>query len=351
MVSNKMFSKDDTGLYTLVDNKKVYYNDAKLMADLNNNCYGTYIKDGSAKCSIVMKCILNNTPSKLVRCLHDIRHEALFDVAKNDIQNINPTIMKNIIKSFGFKIRKETDGVYRPLDYSEWVKSSEINTELKELLKTNKKLNIYLREILNIIRSNPLILSENVAEKEKDYSKYNMRVFRNPIEGKKSLLNNPFDLLSIQPRENQTFEIPFFINLSQLSQSGGATSCINNSETLRKVFNHLFAQLVESGKELKDEDKQRILDAIDQVVKLETRLNNLIQEIELYTRLSKMLKDTNAVDSVDLSEIHDITTNKQKLDETLVKIKEKINKNLVTQQTLLQTLVVAQRPLMTFLLP
>jgi hypothetical protein len=64
-----------------------------------------------------------------------------------------------------------------------------------------------------------------------------------------------------------------------------------------------------------------------------------------------MLKDTNAVDSVDLSEIHDITTNKQKLDETLVKIKEKINKNLVTQQTLLHTLVVAQRPLMTFLLP
>jgi hypothetical protein len=50
------------------------------------------------------------------------------------------------------------------------------------------------------------------------------------------LLNNPFDLLSIQPRENQTFEIPFFINLSQLSQSGGATSCINNSETLIKYL-------------------------------------------------------------------------------------------------------------------
>ena len=64
-----------------------------------------------------------------------------------------------------------------------------------------------------------------------------------------------------------------------------------------------------------------------------------------------MLKDTNAIDAVDLSEIHEITTNKEKLDETLVKIKEKINKNLVAQQTLFQTLVVAQRPLMTFLLP
>jgi hypothetical protein len=348
IVSNKMFSKDNTGLYTLVNNEKVYYNDAKLMADLNNNCYGTYIKDGSQQCSIVMKCILNNTPQKLVRCLHDIRNEALFDVAKNDIQNINPTIMKNIIKSFGFKIRKETDGVYRPLDYSEWVKSSEINSELKDLLKTNKKLNIYLREILNIIRSNPLIINENLVEEQKDYSKYNMRVFRNPIIGKNLSVNNHYDLLSIQPRENQTFEMPFFVNLSQ---TGGATGCVNNSETLRKVFNHLFAQLVESGKELKDEDKQRILDAIDQAVKLETRLNNLIQEIELYTRLSKMLKDTNAIDAVDLSEIHEITTNKEKLDETLVKIKEKINKNLVAQQTLFQTLVVAQRPLMTFLLP
>jgi hypothetical protein len=354
IVSNRMFSKDDNGLYTLENNNKIYYDDAKLVADLNNNCHGTYIKDNTDQCSTVMKCILNNTPQNLVRCLDSIREEALFDVAKNDIQNINPTIMRNIVKSFGFKIRKETDGVYRPMSYNEWVMSSQINVELKELLKTNKKLNIYLREILNIIRSNPLILNENLVQKQKDYSKIGMSVFHNPSNTRTSSRNIPYDLLLIQKGSEQTIEMPFFVNLQSGGANGGAiggvVGCVNNSETLKKIFNHLFAQLVDSGKELKDEDKQRILDAIDQVVKLETRLNNLVQEIELYTKLSKMVKEGNSINPVDLTEIHDITTNKVKLDETLVRIREKINKNLLVQQSLFQTLIVAQRPLMSFLI-
>jgi hypothetical protein len=346
VVTNKIFSKDETGLYTLVNNNKVYYDDAKLVTDLNNNCHGTFIKDGTNNCSIVMKCILNNTPQKLIRCLDSIRDEALFDVAKSDIQNINPTIMKNIIKSFGFVIRKETDGVYRPMSYNEWVKSSQINDELKELLKTNKKLNIYLREILNIIRSSPLILNENLVEKQKDYSRINMSVFHNP-RNENLPRDNAYDLLLMRQGAEQSIEMPFFVNLQT---GGGAIGCVNNSETLKKIFTHLFAQLVDAGKELKDEDKQRILDAIDQVVKLESRLNSLVQEIELYTKLSKMIKESNEVSNIDLSEIHEITTNRQKLDETLARIREKINKNLSTQQSLFQTLIVAQRPLMRFLI-
>jgi hypothetical protein len=46
----------------------------------------------------------------------------------------------------------------------------------------------------------------------------------------------------------------------------------------------------------------------------------------------KMLKDTNTVDTVGLTDIHDVTTNKVRLEETMQKIRDKIQKKLPKQK-------------------
>jgi hypothetical protein len=46
-----------------------------------------------------------------------------------------------------FVIRRETDGVYRPMSFGEWIKSSVIPKEIKSLVENNRKLN-YLRNLV-----------------------------------------------------------------------------------------------------------------------------------------------------------------------------------------------------------
>ena len=356
LTTNLVFNKDTQGLYQMVNGNKVYYDDARLQNDLNSNCYGTYLKEEN-DCPIVFKCILNNNPQNLVRCLESLRDETLFDVAKSDINNINPQIMRNIIKTFGFVVRKETDGIYRPLSFNEWVNSSTIPTSIKNLVQTNKKLRIYLGEILNIIRKNPIMLDENIAAQQKNYSNMNLNVFNQPmILERPTLTENVYrDLLTRTNIPNQ-IEMPFFVNLGNFGiQSGGASDLVSKEESqrmadrLKRLFNSLFQDLVSAGKELKDEDKIRIENAIDTYTKLEIQLNVLFEEIRMYANMHKMMLDTNIVEETDLGEIHDFNNNKQKISDAYNKIQNKINKNMINQQAVLNALYYAQMPLVQML--
>lgn len=356
LTTNLVFNKDTTGLYQMVNGSKVYYDDARLQTDLTSNCYGTYLKDQN-DCPIVFKCILNNNPENLVRCLDSLREETLFDVAKSDINNINPKIMRNIIKTFGFSVRRETDGIYRPQSFNEWINSSTIPSSIKNLVQTNKKLAIYLGEILNIIRKNPIILDENVAEQQKDYSRMNLNVFSQPmILERPTLSQNVYRDLLTRTNIPNKLEMPFFINLGNVGfQSGGSHDLISKEKSeriadrLKRLFNSLFQELVSAGKELKDEDKIRIENAIDTYSKLEIQLNRLYEEIQMYANMHKMMLDTNVVEQTDIGEIHDFNSNRQKINDAYNKIQNKINKNMITQQTVLNALYYAQIPMIRML--
>jgi hypothetical protein len=353
MTTNIVFGKDKDGLYQMIDNKKVHYTDDKLKEDLNSNCYGTYINDNNDKCSLVFKCILNNNPTNLLRCLEPLREETLFDIAKSDISKINPKIMRNIIKTFGFKIRRETDGVFRPPTFDNWMNSSTIPKEVKQLVLSNKKLKIYLSEILNIIRKNPSMLDENIEEIKRDYSNIGIKQFINPFNLERPKLNeNIYRDLLMKTNMPQQLDIPFFVNLDniRLQHGGSHLELMNqqvekNSQKIKRLFENLFSELVSSGKELKDEDKERIMGAIDKYSKLEIQLNTLYEEIQMYANVNKLLVDSNGVEETDIAEIHDFNQNKERINEAYKKIQNKINKNLATQNNILNALYLAQMPI------
>jgi hypothetical protein len=356
LTTNLVFNKDTTGLYQTVNGNKVYYDDARLETDLKLNCYGTYLNDNN-ECSVVFKCILNNNPQNLVRCLESLRTETLFDVAKSDINKINPKIMRNIIKTFGFSVRRETDGLYRPQSFNEWMNSATIPNSIKNLVQTNKKLGIYLGEILNIIRKNPVMLDENVVEKQKDYSHMDVRVFSQPMLLKRPTLSeNVYRNLLTRTNMPNKMEIPFFVNLGNVGfQSGGSHDLISKEKSermanrLKRLFNSLFEELVSAGKELKDEDKIRIENAIDLYSKLELQLNGLYEKIQMFANMHKMMLNTNSVEETNLEEIIDFNSNKQKINDAYAKIQNKINNNMINQQSVLNALYYAQLPMVRML--
>ncbi len=346
MSTDILYKKDDKGLFRQVDSTtRMYYDSSKFNNDIENNCYGTYVNDTSADCK-TGRILLNNTPENLVRHLATLKNEALFEVAKSDIQNINPEIMKNIVNTFGFIVRKERDGVYRPAAFNDWINSSKVNGDIKNVVVNNKKLSIYLSEILNILRKNPVLFNENVPLANPSHPNNGLTLFNAPLHMERPRRN--IDLSSMISRTNgeQKLEMPFFLNLQNVGfQTGGGIMNENNSDKIKQMFNQLFMQLEHNGKELKIEDKERINKVVETASKLETQLNQMYEEIQLYSNLQEMLKDTNVVESVGLTEIHDITTNKSRLEETMQKIREKIQKNLVTQQKVFQTLYLIQDPL------
>ena len=344
MSTDIVYNKDVNGIFRQVDaNTKIYYDMAKLSLDADSNCYGTHINDPSADCNVA-NILLNNTPENLERNLAVISNESLFDVAKSDIQNMNPDIMKNIVNTFGFIIRKESDGVYRPMAFNEWIKSSRVSENIKKVITNNNKLKIYLSEILNILRNNPVLFNKNNPLPNPSHSNIGLNLFHSPVNMERPKRN--LNLGILMKNNIQNVELPLFLNLQNVGfQTGGGIINENNSDKIKKMFNQLFMQLEHNGKELKKEDKERIDKVIENAVKLENQLNQMYEQIQLYSNLQEMLKDSNVIDPVDLSEIHDITTNKTRLEETMQKIRERIQKNLVTQQKVFQTLYLIHDPI------
>jgi hypothetical protein len=341
-----LYKKDDKGIFRQVDSAtRMYYDSSKFNSDIENNCYGTYLNDPSADCKTA-RVLLNSTPENLVRNLALLKHETLFEVAKSDIQNINPEIMKNIINTFGFIVRKEKDGLYRPAAFNDWIKSSKVNADVKNVVVNNKKLSIYLSEILNILRKNPVLFNQNNPLANPSHPNNGLSVFNIPLHMERPKRNLDLSSLILRTNGEQRIEMPLFLNLQNVGfQTGGNIMNENNSDKIKQMFNQLFMQLEHNGKELKKEDKERIDKVIETATKLETQLNRMYEEIQLYSNLQGMLKDSNVVEGVELSEIHDITSNKTRLEETMQKIREKIQKNLVTQQKVFQTLYLIHDPL------
>lgn len=69
----------------------------------------------------------------------------------------------------------------------------------------------------------------------------------------------------------------------------------------------------------------------------------------MYANIHKMMINTNVVEKTDIGEIHDFNNNKQKINDAYNKIQNKINKNIINQQTILDALYYAQIPMIKML--
>ena len=184
-------------------------------------------------------------------------------------------------------------------------------------------LNIFLfvnlSHILTILRKNPLLFPENKPEPTSEIAKkIGLQYFSTPESHLPCRKDIYSQLLTNINLENQKVSLPFMV------QMGGNVQ-VNNSQQLRKLFESLFRKLFDAGKEMNENDKQMIFDAIEQVTKLEVGLNKLISDIDVYSNLNKMLQNSNTVEQVGIKDIKDVTDNRDKVNTMLNDINKKIN--------------------------
>jgi hypothetical protein len=139
--------------------------------DASNNCYTLGTNDGE-KCKTMVQCLLDNDSTALKRCLDLFNDRDLFDVAANEVKNLDPVIALRLMKKFGIK-KKGTRGgdgatVYLAQNISEWLTDIEddsvrrklgLTKEFVDAVKSNTGLKRFLEGVVETINNNKHILN------------------------------------------------------------------------------------------------------------------------------------------------------------------------------------------------
>ena len=310
----------------------VELDDAKLEQDLTQAgiCYGTGIKRTTSvgECADVYKCLLDAKPGDISRCVAELENEDLFNVDVNEIQNINPKIMKLILQNLGVKISKEF-GTLNCESFESWIR----RTPIRNVVIKNKNLSKYIKTIINIISSNPVILNPVPSR-----NLYGLTTFKTP-EGLQNR-SNKSDSLAEMLLYTKNFSVNNINTLYppniRFFMSGGGEQSENGAQ-IKKLFDVLFSELDKAGVPLVDNDQKRIYDTIDKMSKLELDLPRLLEDLRVYTDLIKLIDDKEK-DKTELDDFKDIRNNKTQLTDLVNKVNKKIQANINRQNLIFQIL-------------
>lgn len=324
------FSRDETG-ELIRDGLKL--DDAKLEKDLTQAgiCYGTGIKESGSNCDDVYKCLLDAKPGDISRCAEELKNEELFDVSTETIRNINPKIMKFILQNLGVQLSKQND-ILICESFESWLS----RTSIKSIVMKNRNLSRYISTIINVIRTNPVILNP----KRSSLRTYGLSTFKIPevLQNKISKSTNISDLLlytknvSVSPLQS----IPLYPDNLRFIMSGGVEYS-ENAMQIKKLFDILFNELNNIGAPLVENDKNRIYATIEKMSKLELDLPRLLEDLKVYTDLIKLINDKEK-DKTELDDFKDIRNNKSQLSDLVNKVNKQIQANISRQNLIFQIL-------------
>jgi hypothetical protein len=325
MCTNVKYIRDDKGIFKLVDSTKVEYNEAKLNEDIQNQkCLGTNLNEHKGSCSDVVQCVLNGKPENIVRCLKDFNLSEIFNVASADIANTNPEIILRILESFGFEVKKESTGVYLPPSYIEW--KSYKNKDLVKLVESNDKLRTYIQCIVQIVRSNPMLI-------EKNYNRFKMNKDFNDRRGL-SIFNMPPPLTNCNLNQMSQVYFPIMnIPIGVLRGGCNNQAIFDNGNRMKNHFDMIFKRMESNGAQLIDNDKQRILTAIDKLIKLEQQLPRLMEDLEVFSKVKELenyhRKNTSyPIEDISLQDVQTKIHNKETVNGLLSSLQNKFTNGL-----------------------
>ena len=327
VITGRVYTKKDDGKLYVKDGSaaEVEYNDAELEA-LDGNCFTTGIKDDSTGCGTVFQCLLSGRPENLSRCLDKLKNQDMYKVAQTEVEKMQPRIAIQLLKTFGFAPRKELpSGQYLPPSFSEWTSKilpRSVDEETKKAIMENKSLMEYLKAVVNLVRNNPAIISENRQSLAKsDFAKKaELAIFVQPTNGaSRAKLNTTIleqGVLMSQPSLNQMFPFGGMLNNVNMNRGmfnpsvqliGGGSSdqeCVNGN-ILKDMFSVTYAEMERNGKVLVEEDKHKIDSAIQKVCNLEKQLMRILEDFKLFSKLNAALSvgGTVSVDPVTLKEV------------------------------------------------
>ena len=315
--------------------KGVPIDEAQIEKDLGDGKCGVGIeKDNANGCRMVRDCLLSGNKQNLAACLAMYKDQDMFKVAQREVASMNPKIALQLLKTFGFEVKKETSGLYLPPTFEYWMSNILPKTGLSEetvnTIKSNHQLMQYLRGVVQIIRSNPAILNKDLTKSRT--SKYNnkgaeLQTFYQPTQIKECDMKNMTDLvlqqsvllsrpvmpalqmpLGMQLGNVNQVVMPNFLNGAYRMNGGGSkydAQCVNAC-ALESTFKFTLEEMERNGKMLVDEDKARITQAIDKVARREKQLVQLLDDLRLFTKLNRVNPNSTSTQITETN-LNDIT--------------------------------------------
>ena len=321
MVTGVQYIRKGDDLFTKdKDGKESKYNEAEAIAA--KSCYGTGLKDNN-NCTTIFNCLLSGNTSRLGDCLEDLKGKDMFKVGQTEVQNMPPSVALSLLKTFGFKPRKELPSMnILPPTFDEWSSTillKQVSPATAEGIKNNKPLMDYLKGVVSFVRSNPSILKENKGDDniDSDYVKHaKIKVFKQPFTpSNRSTLNASILDLGVLSSAPTINSLPFSLALgnpmmfpSMFGQRGGGINpaCVN-SKALEQMFKVTYSEMERNGKQLIDSDKNRISDAVKKVAELEEKLMKIVRDLKVFNKLNAALSVKQGpigIEDITLSEIH-----------------------------------------------
>ena len=319
--ADKIYSINKDG--KLVDANNNLMDEARYQNDVAANCNGTQIADKD--CDLVFECLLSGDPKALSRCLSKLSNESMYAVAKSEVAKMNPKVMAKVLSTFDIRTNKHG----KVEEYIEWRGSLESRLTQKlgtdraskttKAILDNRKLLEYLRNVMEIVRSNPVLTSANTAplsdlegKVENGRLKYFIRPTNiNRAAALSTQLGTLVQQLNVLPN-NFVSSLNMPLNLANVS-FGGQTGfpsafgmrgggCVEDSvATMEAIYKQILEEMKRNGKDLVEEDKKRIENAIDQIKKNNSQLSAALNDLKGFMKLNSAL--TNGLTNVSLSEI------------------------------------------------
>jgi len=336
-------------------------NGRKVVVDMSNPFAGNCLGSSNLNCedNQVAKCLLSGNPKSLAHCLDTIKDGDMFNVARSEVNKLHPTVLVKLLATFGFTLKKYSDGLTRPIEFSDWeskVLAATVTEEVAKQIKDNVKLMTYLKTVISIVRQNPVLLECNrVSRSDNSYAaRAKIETFVQPVFTSPS--GKPIfeqGVLLSAPAMPMGFNMPLAAGIQNVMgmgmgrlplygmMGGGQSECIN-ADLLKRTFNSLFNRMERSGKVLVDEDKAKVENSIRRVAELERQLTKLMDDIKLFTKLSEThsLSRPVPVERYALSRIRDEAEEKRSdARRTLEALTESSNKNIRELSNVLSTLV------------
>ena len=336
---------DKKEYYKMVNGERKYYSD--LMKDAKH-CYSG--SDKNPECLNLMKCLADGNPSTLNACLDWLRNQPIWRVAKQDISNAHPELVKLILRKFNVKAREATDEngkKYKfPMTYNEWEADGlpYLPKEASAVIEASPVIKTYIKCLINFCQENPAIINKFVPKKPKygygteQKSDYATRLNKQKFFDISSEAGpGPYAVLREQlmgmgfrdfmpkmlPTHMARLNNVVYMNPNAMSgvtvgggyaqQRGGGPSFgqysfpshTSGSMTLRDGSSDMFTtvfKLITQGLnnmrvKVNDEDAKKIACAIDKIKELENKLLQIVKRYSIAIRMGESFCATNFVTS------------------------------------------------------
>jgi hypothetical protein len=319
----KYWRKADGSLWTMDANGKEEQVDinSQKFKDLkaSDKCLGTNVNEftGSKSCADYLRDCLSGNDVK--KCVAFLKEDKYWNVVEKEVDEMLPAIALKTLESFEFKTVDTYDetnkmNIRKVISVTEWLAnllkmvkaSTELDDAAYKAIAGNEKLKGYLALLVKKVNFNPAILNRGITKSD-EQKRYNPNAFTGSklatMGLKPRLAVSPFAPSSIDRLASTVRSDQDAIRIRLMGPSifsgilTGGSAAIDDLENKLKdetkqtwgIFqNHYLAlvnQLKGMGKDIAEEDKNKIKDLFEQLKKSELKLMQVILMTEKYKDL------------------------------------------------------------------